>query len=113
MHVEVAKCLVMHMLGSQPMLRRRRTQRKGVACVVRTSLAHTGTPDGLGWRAQVSVVEMAKCRMIHKLGVQFRDLRIVDPQLGAKYPSTILVGAPTSVIVRDQLWRSVVGVHLT
>jgi magnesium transporter len=35
-------------------------------------------------------LELAKLRVTHYLGVQLRDLRLLDPQLATSYPSAIL-----------------------
>jgi hypothetical protein len=41
-------------------------------------------------QGRASLLELAKLRVTQQLGVQLRDLRLVDPQLAASYPSAIL-----------------------
>ncbi len=43
------------------------------------------TPSGMA-----STLELSKIRVHHKLGIQLRDLRLLDPMLAASYPSAIL-----------------------
>ncbi|RMZ52970.1 hypothetical protein APUTEX25_001089 [Auxenochlorella protothecoides] len=44
----------------------------------------------VGTDGEASILELAKLRVTHQLGVQLRDLRLLDPQLAASYPSAIL-----------------------
>lgn len=53
------------------------------------------TPLGRKWlridaEGQSQIVEMDRHRLTHELGVQARDLRILDPKFSTNYPSAIL-----------------------
>lgn len=52
----------------------------------------------VGHAGEASLLELGKLRVTHQLGVQLRDLRLLDPHLAASYPSAILAREHALVI---------------
>jgi magnesium transporter len=55
----------------------------------------------VGAQGATSVQEIAKLRVTHQLGVQLRDLRLLDPQLAASYSFAILAREKALVVNLD------------
>lgn len=58
---------------------------------------------------EASVLEMAKLRLTHQLGVQLRDLRLLDPQLATSYPSAILA-RDQAIVLNLEFIKAIVSI---
>lgn len=55
-----------------------------------------------------SSLELSKIRVTHQLGIQLRDLRLLDPHLATSYPSAILA-RDRAIIVNLEFIKMIVG----
>ncbi len=65
----------------------------------------------LDQHGETSMIQADKWKLTHKLGVQGRDLRIMDPSLATSYPSAILCREKALVVSLEHIkvCRSAVG----
>ncbi|PSC75097.1 magnesium transporter MRS2-7 isoform B [Micractinium conductrix] len=59
-------------------------------------------------RGEVRQLELAKMRVTAGLGVQLRDLRLLDPQLATSYPSAILA-RERAIVVNLEFIKCIIG----